>query len=141
MCKLLNRPCILSEEYLLDYISFREHYSIPKVKLGTINTEIDGIISNALNQGIKFNNSKKANPLLTRAKIGYLRLHPENNDSLRKAFEWKQFKQVIDYCGPLPYVNCSICKQQPCSYHYTPQGYQWISQPINTNISALLHWN
>lgn len=49
---------------------------------------------------------------------------------------------VTDVCAPQPphrYVNCSICRVQPCSFHYTPEGYKILSQPIAAAVRRLLH--
>jgi hypothetical protein len=50
-------------------------------------------------------------------------------------------KVVTDVCAPTPphtYVNCSICRMTPCSYHYTPEGYAVISRPIVDAIRSKL---
>ena len=50
-------------------------------------------------------------------------------------------KVVTDVCAPKPphrYVNCSICRMQPCSFHYNPEGYKMLSQPIASAIRKLL---
>ena len=44
---------------------------------------------------------------------------------------------VTAACGAT-YQNCSICRKTPCSYHYTPEGYELISRPIATAMRALL---
>ena len=48
------------------------------------------------------------------------------------------YQRVVDYCGPVPYTTCSICNANPCSYHYTSQGYQWISVYVNNAIREYL---
>jgi lysophospholipase L1-like esterase len=50
-------------------------------------------------------------------------------------------KTVTDICAPQPphiYTNCSICRMEPCSYHYNPGGYAHISKPIATAVRQLL---
>lgn len=44
---------------------------------------------------------------------------------------------VTAQCGA-HYVNCSICRMEPCSYHYTPSGYTMIAKPIAASIRTLL---
>jgi hypothetical protein len=48
---------------------------------------------------------------------------------------------VTDVCAPEAphtYVNCSICRMAPCSFHYTPDGYDVIAKPIADRIRAVL---
>ena len=48
------------------------------------------------------------------------------------------YNRVVQYCGPVPYVNCSICSTEPCGKHYTQTGYQYISVPVDDEISKQL---
>eukprot|EP01084_Bolivina_argentea_P261479 441892_1 len=48
------------------------------------------------------------------------------------------WQRVVDYCGPVPYVNCSICASAPCTQHYNSVGYQWIAVTVSTNITKNL---
>ena len=48
---------------------------------------------------------------------------------------------VTNVCAPdapHQYINCSICRMEPCSYHYKPAGYAVISKPIAAAIRAVL---
>ena len=48
---------------------------------------------------------------------------------------------VTDVCAPAPphhYVNCSICRMEPCSYHYKSPGYDIISAHVASGLHALL---
>ena len=50
---------------------------------------------------------------------------------------------VTDVCAPgsAPphrYANCSICRVQPCSFHYTPAGYNLLAAPIAAKVRAML---
>jgi lysophospholipase L1-like esterase len=50
-------------------------------------------------------------------------------------------KVVTDICAPQPphvYSNCTICRMEPCSYHYNPGGYAHISKPIADALRKLL---
>ena len=50
-------------------------------------------------------------------------------------------KTVTDICAPQPphiYSNCSICRMEPCSYHYKPAGYDLISKPIAAAVRRVL---
>lgn len=50
-------------------------------------------------------------------------------------------KTVTNICAPQPphiYANCSICRMEPCSYHYNPGGYAQISKPIAAAVRKLL---
>lgn len=47
------------------------------------------------------------------------------------------YSTVTGICGAT-YVNCSICRMTPCSFHYNPPGYDKISVPIATAIRASL---
>jgi hypothetical protein len=47
------------------------------------------------------------------------------------------YTRVTDFCGSV-YSTCSICRKDPCSYHYTPQGYEWISAPLAKAIRSML---
>ena len=50
-------------------------------------------------------------------------------------------KAVTDICAPQPphlYTNCSICRMEPCSFHYKPAGYAMISKPIAQAFRQLL---
>eukprot|EP00117_Sycon_ciliatum_P035470 scpid89431/ scgid26879/ len=40
------------------------------------------------------------------------------------------YSAVVKECGPVPYKSCSICRKDPCQYHYTPQGYELIAAPV-----------
>jgi len=44
---------------------------------------------------------------------------------------------VTSICGAT-YVNCSICRMEPCSYHYNPGGYTRIAKPIADAIRGLI---
>ena len=46
---------------------------------------------------------------------------------------------IADRCGPLPYVNCSICARTPCSYHYTQDGYKLLATAVEGAITKALH--
>ncbi len=35
---------------------------------------------------------------------------------------------------PRSYVNCSICRMEPCDYHYNPGGYDIIAKPIAETV-------
>ena len=48
------------------------------------------------------------------------------------------YQRVVQYCGPLPYKSCKICRLDPCSAHYTSDGSEYISLPIVEGIKALL---
>ena len=45
---------------------------------------------------------------------------------------------VVKQCGPLPYKSCSICRKDPCSYHYTPQGYELLAAQVMAAIKHAL---
>jgi hypothetical protein len=47
------------------------------------------------------------------------------------------YATVTGICGP-SYVNCTICRMTPCSFHYTPVGYDNISIPIAASIRKAL---
>jgi hypothetical protein len=50
-------------------------------------------------------------------------------------------KTVTDVCAPQPphiYANCTMCRMEPCSYHYKPTGYAVISKPIAAALRKLL---
>ena len=49
------------------------------------------------------------------------------------------YDRVVEYCGPVPYVNCSICATEPCGDHYTKTGYQWISVTVNNEMKKQLN--
>ena len=46
-------------------------------------------------------------------------------------------KEVTDICGTR-YVNCSICRMEPCSYHYTPAGYTILAKKVASAMRNLL---
>ena len=48
------------------------------------------------------------------------------------------YGRVVEYCGPVPYVNCSICATEPCGDHYTSTGYQWISVTVDNEMQKQL---
>jgi len=48
---------------------------------------------------------------------------------------------VTDVCAPAAphvYTNCSICRMEPCSFHYKPAGYDIISARISAALRDLL---
>lgn len=45
------------------------------------------------------------------------------------------YTAVTDVCGKV-YTDCSICRKSPCSYHYTPEGYQVIAKTLAPAIEA-----
>ena len=47
------------------------------------------------------------------------------------------YQRVTDYCGN-QYINCDICQTKPCGFHYTPTGYQYISEWVSGNISLYI---
>ena len=47
------------------------------------------------------------------------------------------YSRVTAKCG-VTYKTCPICRKSPCSYHYTPQGYEWISAPLVAAIRQQL---
>eukprot|EP00658_Telonema_sp_P-2_P021523 TRINITY_DN18574_c0_g1_i1.p1 TRINITY_DN18574_c0_g1~~TRINITY_DN18574_c0_g1_i1.p1 ORF type:complete len:213 (+),score=35.10 TRINITY_DN18574_c0_g1_i1:282-920(+) len=47
------------------------------------------------------------------------------------------YRAVTDVCGGT-YVNCSICRKTPCSYHYTAEGYVMLAKPIAAAMRAAL---
>jgi len=47
------------------------------------------------------------------------------------------YSAVTDVCGDV-YTNCTICRKTPCSYHYTPEGYEDIAKVLAPAIEALL---
>ena len=49
------------------------------------------------------------------------------------------YQRVVEFCGPVPYTNCSICRMEPCSYHYTSSGYDWIAVPVQDEIRKNLN--
>eukprot|EP01083_Nonionella_stella_P148246 468922_1 len=49
------------------------------------------------------------------------------------------YQTVVDVCGPVPYVNCSICGKSPCSFHYNSEGYQDLSIPVINEIRKQLN--
>ena len=44
---------------------------------------------------------------------------------------------VTDTCGAR-YVNCSICRMSPCSYHYTAPGYTMLARTVGAAVRGLL---
>jgi len=46
-------------------------------------------------------------------------------------------KVVTDVCGPV-YTNCSICRVEPCSYHYNPAGETAQAKVLAQAIAGLL---
>lgn len=50
-------------------------------------------------------------------------------------------KTVTDICAPNPphnYVNCSLCRMEPCSFHYNPAGYGPIAAAVATAFRSAL---
>jgi hypothetical protein len=43
------------------------------------------------------------------------------------------YARVVAKCGAT-YVSCPICAKDPCAYHYTPDGYDWIAAPLAAAI-------
>jgi len=48
------------------------------------------------------------------------------------------YGRVTSYCGTPPYKTCTICRKDPCSYHYDSDGYKYISEYNIPIISSLL---
>jgi len=48
------------------------------------------------------------------------------------------YSTVTGMCGN-EYKTCSFCRKTPCSFHYTPAGYQHIAQPIAAAMRAMLN--
>ena len=48
------------------------------------------------------------------------------------------YQRVVDYCGPVPYVDCDICAASPCDFHYTYPGSAWIGTIIEQAILSVL---
>ena len=44
------------------------------------------------------------------------------------------------YCGAVPYTYCDICSDypNPCDYHYTSDGYEWIARNVSDAIAGAL---
>ena len=40
------------------------------------------------------------------------------------------YNPIINYCGPLPFEDCSICATTPCQVHYNSYGYKVLSLPV-----------
>jgi hypothetical protein len=48
---------------------------------------------------------------------------------------------VTDICAPAAphiYANCSMCRMEPCSFHYKPAGYDVIAKGIAGQVRAML---
>ena len=48
---------------------------------------------------------------------------------------------VTDVCAPTAphvYTNCTICRMEPCSFHYKPAGYDIIAQAVADKVRASL---
>ena len=43
------------------------------------------------------------------------------------------YSRVTDKCGK-SYATCPICLKDPCAFHYTQAGYEWIQAPLSAAI-------
>eukprot|EP00729_Bicosta_minor_P006593 gene6593-6147_t len=43
------------------------------------------------------------------------------------------YTRVTDKCGK-SYATCPICLKDPCAFHYTQEGYEWIQAPLSAAI-------
>ena len=48
------------------------------------------------------------------------------------------YARVEEYCGEVPFMYCDICSNEPCAYHYTSSGYEWIAQNVTNALKAAL---
>ena len=50
------------------------------------------------------------------------------------------YARVEQYCGAVPYTYCDICSDDPdpCAYHYTSDGYEWIARNVSDAIGGAL---
>ena len=45
---------------------------------------------------------------------------------------------VAAHCGPIPYVDCDICRKHPCSYHYNSDGEKLQAKLVTAAFRAIL---
>ena len=68
-----------------------------------------------------------------------LHVHPTTSDHNIPYIDLH--KTVTDICAPNPphnYVNCSLCRMEPCSFHYNPAGYGPIAAAVATAFRSAL---